>query len=192
MSKNNILIAKIIAPFGIKGQVKLVIFSDEPHNIANYPLFDEAGNKVKITLNKKQSSNKTSQGNHVLVASVDNIKTRNDAEDARNKEFFVNKNDLEEPEDDEFYYIDLIGLNVVEQESKKSIGKIVNIIDNNAGALIEIKFNQKNIKENYSEIELFLFKKEIFLDVNLKEKFVTVDLPDMVEVKGEDEVEEKE
>lgn len=183
MSKNNILIAKIIAPFGIKGQVKLVIFSNEPHNISNYSLFDANNNRVKITLNKKQLAKKTAQGDYVLVVSIDSIKNRNEAEEAKNKEFFLNKEELKKPEDDEFYYIDLIGLNVVEQENKKPIGKITNIIDNNAGALIEVKFNQKNIKENYSETELFLFKKEIFLEVNLKEKFIVVDLPDMVEAK---------
>ena len=36
-----ILFAKVNSVFGIKGDVKLIVFSDNPENIEKYSLFDE-------------------------------------------------------------------------------------------------------------------------------------------------------
>ena len=173
-----ILFAKVNSVFGIKGDVKLIVFSDNPENIEKYSLFDSSGNPLKIKIsNKNKTVIGTSSGNPIIIAKIDGINDRNAAELMRGKEIFTNRTDFEETNEDEFYYVDLIGLDVVDSASKK-IGKVINILDHGAGGVIEIKFDQ--ILDEKDHIDNFPFKNEIFPEVNLKEGFIRFEMPQVV------------
>jgi len=176
-----ILFAKVNSVFGIKGDVKLIVFSDNPENIEKYSLFDEKENPLKIKIsNKNKTVIGTSSGNPIIIAKIDGINDRNAAELMRGKEIFTNRTDFEETNEDEFYYVDLIGLDVVDSASKK-IGKVANILDHGAGGVIEIKFDE--IVDGKDHIDNFPFKNEIFPEVNLKEGFIRFEMPEVVEGK---------
>lgn len=177
MSK--IVIAKVNSIFGIKGEVKLVVFSDDPLKIETYPLFDKKDNplKVKIT-NKNKTIIGTSSGNPIIIAKIEGINNRNDAEKLRGRDIFVNREDMESLEEDEFYYIDLVGLDVLDMESKK-LGKIVNVLDHGAGGIVEIKFNESKNIESYS------FRDQLFPEVNIKKGFVKFNAPAEIVIEKE-------
>lgn len=172
-----ILIAKVTSVFGIKGEIKLIVFSDDPYKIEKYSLFDSEENPIKVKINNK---NKTvigsSSGNPILIVKVDGVNDRNAAELLRGKEFFVWRQDLEKLDENQFYYADLIGMDVIDMASKK-IGTVANVLDFGAGGIIEIKFNQGD----FSEINNFPFKNEFFPEVNLKENFLRFDAPEIIE-----------
>jgi len=185
MTKNNsILIAKVSSVFGIKGQVKLIVYSNEPKNIEKYQIFDQEQNPYQLTISNK---NKTiigySSNNPIVIVSIDGVNSRNDAEKFRSKEFFVSRDEFEETNDDEFYFVDLLGLEVVDNSNNKKIGKIINVLEGKTDTIIEIEFEKSKIKENYQKIEQFAFKNKIFPEVNIKKGFITIDLPEMVEIK---------
>ena len=180
-----ILIAKIISAFGIKGEVKIVAFCEDPLQIEKYPLFDAKDNpiQIKITNKNKTVVGSSGSGDPILIVKVSTISDRNQAEAMRGTEFFANREDFKETSDDEFYYIDLIGLEVHDADSKK-IGKVLNVQDFGAGGMLEIEFEDEFRKtsagKNFEKIENFPFSGKIFPEVNLKKGFIKIEFPEII------------
>ena len=97
---NDILIAKIVAPFGIKGGLKLLIFSDNLKTFSKYQLHDRNQQPIKFTYNISSAKN-TSSG-MVLIAFSEGVSDRNLAEQMVGAEFFINKNSLPKPKKTNF------------------------------------------------------------------------------------------
>lgn len=185
MSKKKILIAKITTVFGIKGEVKIVVYSQDPTQIENYTLYDAHGKEFKVTIsNKNKTIIGTSSGDPIMIARIEGVNDRNESEKLRGVELYANREDFDETDGDEFYYVDLIGLDVVDMDSKK-IGKVLNVSEHGAGGILEIKFDKKSLPANYEEVENFSFKNSIFPEVNLAKKFIRIDLPEVVDLKKE-------
>lgn len=183
MSKK-ILIAKINSVFGIKGEVKIVVYSQDPLQIEKYQIFDEKGNPVQIKITNKNKTivGHSGSGDPILIAKLSTISNRNEAEAARGAEFFVNREDLQDTADDEFYYADLIGLEV--RDANTGIGKVVNVQDFGAGGMLEIEFEDSFRKttngKNFEKIENFPFSGKIFSEVNLSQNFIKIELPEIL------------
>ena len=187
MSKK-ILIGKVNSVFGIKGAVKVISFCQDPIQIENYPLFDEKGNAIKLKISNKNKAiiGTSGFGNAILIATIEGVTDRTQAEKLRGLELFVDRENLDETDEDEFYYVDLIGLDVVNAESKK-IGKVINVQDFGAGGMIEIEFTEEFCKANadkkIGKIENFPFKDETFPEINLKKGFIKMEMPEIDLVK---------
>jgi 16S rRNA processing protein RimM len=177
MNKEKIIIAKILSAHGVKGQVKIMSFTEIAENIKNYPeVFDKNGNKLAIKITSKaQGKNKD-----IFIATISGINDRNHAENLRNNELFIAKNQLEASADNEFYYVDLVGLDVINNENIK-IGKIINMADYGAGAIAEIEFNK--LAKQKEKVQMFSFYDKIFPEINLDEGFVKIILPEFAEIK---------
>jgi len=129
--KNPILLASIGAPQGIKGEVRVKAFTDDPLAIADYgSLWSADGRKFKI---KRLRPHKT-----VVVVKFEGINTREEAQAVNRTELFVDRSALPSTDDDdEFYVSDLIGLDVTDGEGSL-IGKVKDAPDFGAGTLLEI------------------------------------------------------
>ncbi len=130
--EEKIKIAKIATAHGIKGMVKLDFYGDDISIFEKSEyFFDSKGNKFSFKI-KNPVKNQ-------WVAEVNNIRDRNDAEKLRGTDIYINKSNLPEIKDeDEFYYEDLIGMNVLDKDGNIS-GKITAIQNFGAGDLLEIK-----------------------------------------------------
>jgi 16S rRNA processing protein RimM len=179
MSKK-ILIGKIISAFGIKGEVKLISYCGDPLKIFEYEAFDQNNNSVKFEKRKKQTINFNKQKDAILIVKIEGINNRNQAEEIRGKEIFTNRNNFEETKENEFYEIDLIGLKVVDEEMKE-VGEVINIHNFGAGVVMEINFVQKIKNLNKEIIEMIPFKNHFFPEVNIKEKFIKIELLKIIE-----------
>ncbi|MFT6331746.1 MAG: 16S rRNA processing protein RimM [Lentimonas sp.] len=178
---SDIIIAKIVSVHGIKGNLKLASFTANPQDIEIYldKLFTPKIPSLKITIiNQVPSKN-----NDLFTVKIDGVESRTQAELLRNTEIFIKRDDLEENEEDEFYYCDLIGLKVLDYNSKK-IGEIMAVDDFGAGGLVEIKFNDSSYDK--LGISSFAFTDDIFPEVNLREKYVTFQIPEIVEIENEE------
>lgn len=173
-----ILIGKIISPFGIKGEVKILSFCEQPEQIASYPLFYHNNQPLKLKLKSQKPIGSNKNGEFIFIAKIDGVNNRNESEKLRGAEIFVNRDDFSENEDGEFYYVDLIGLDVID-ETEKTLGKVINIYDHGAGGIVEIEFSKADPKKHLEKIENFPFKDEIFPEVNLKENFIRIALPEI-------------
>ncbi|MGB1077571.1 MAG: ribosome maturation factor RimM [Bdellovibrionales bacterium] len=131
---NRIKIAKITTAHGIKGFVKLKLFAEDPKDIEQYnPLFIEDTNDT-LTVELKNAI----KGG--WVAKIDGIDTRNQAEELRNKNLYIDESALPEASEDEFYYKDLIGMAILDN-NKNIFGKVLSTQNYGAGDLLEIQPN---------------------------------------------------
>lgn len=187
MTKNKkILLGKVLSEFGIKGQVKVVVYSDDPLNLEKYELTDQNDNPLKIRYtNKNKTPIKYQNGNPIMIATINDATTRNDAESQRKIEIYIERSKMQKEGDNEYYYVDLLGMDVITPESDEVIGKINNVFDNGAGTIISIEFDKKAIKPKYLKEEYFAFKDEIFPKVDVTNNKITINLPDFAEIKSE-------
>ncbi len=176
-----ILFAKVTSAFGIKGEVKIIIYSENAENIEKYQLFDPKDQQLKIKIsNKNKAIVGNSFGNPIVIAKIDGINDRNAAEKLNGLEIFVLREDFAELPENEFYYSDLIGLNVVDENLQK-IGIVKSVSDFGGGVFLEIDFAIKH--KNFSNSESIPFKNEFFPEVNLKENFIRLEDAEFIELK---------
>lgn len=174
-----ILIAKITSPHGIKGEVNLTIFSSNIDNFENYQLSDQEGNSLKLKIITKKNSIKiNSLGDSQVIARMENIIDRNLAENIRNLEIFTNRSEFKETNKNEFYIVDLIGLEVRDLEDQK-IGIVKNVLHHGASPILEITFEKNSIPNGYEEVDSFAFTNDFFPSVDILSGLVYFNLPEI-------------
>ncbi len=179
MNENKkILIAKITSAHGIKGNVKLVSFCKKASDLENYSCFFDDDSSLKIKIINKNNEAKTRSGDSVFIAQIEGVDNRNDAEKLKDKEIFTFRDEFEELSDDEFYFSDLIGLNLIFEDKK--IGKVLNVVDFGAGVMLEVEFDKEDKSRNLSKFESFPFENAYFGDVDLKNQTIEIKLPEVV------------
>ena len=133
MNSKQIFLGKIVAPHGLKGEVKIKSFTADPLDVASYGMVALRDGRCF------QLQNLRVQGD-VVIAAVKGIADRNSAEALKGLELFVGREDLPDTEDDsgEYYQADLIGLQVVDEQGRE-LGEIIGFQDFGAGDLVEIE-----------------------------------------------------
>lgn len=103
-----ILVGKIVAAQGLKGEVRVQTFTENPSDFINLNIISDGldGKKIKFV--------RALPGSDVIILRVDGIDNRDGAESLRGTELFVNRSDLPALKDDEYYQADLIGMKFYE------------------------------------------------------------------------------
>jgi 16S rRNA processing protein RimM len=126
-----ICVARIGAPHGVRGAVKLWTFTGDPLAVERYgPLMTRDGARQFEMESVREA------GDH-LVATFKGVATRNDAEKLNGIELYVPREKLPATDDDEYYHADLIGLAAV-NAADEPLGRVVGIHNFGAGDIIEI------------------------------------------------------
>ncbi len=163
MSKDKIVVGVIAGAFGVKGEVRLKSFCAEPSDIANYsPLHTEKGEEytVKITRTVKNG----------FAARLSGIRFKDEADKLKGTKLYADRALLPELPDDEYYYTDLIGLDVLDTGGTK-IGKIAAVENHGAGDILDIR--GPGVKTL-----LLPFTREVVPTVDLAARRVIVDPPE--------------
>ncbi len=122
----------VIAAHGIKGEVKVKTFTSSPDALSAYgPLATDSGRALKI------ASLNPAKGDEAIVR-FEGIDDRSAAETLKGVQLFVARASLPEPEADEFYFADLVGLRV-EDVAGNHLGKVRAIHNFGAGDIIELE-----------------------------------------------------
>ncbi len=124
LSLKLICLAEITSPHGIRGAVKIRSFTQDPSSIFDYPeLIDQKGKIYKIKFFAAKQ-------NSVFVVTIEGITTCNQAEALRSTKLYVNRDLLPAAKDDEFYYEDLVGLDVITTDGEMfgTVNRVVNHI----------------------------------------------------------------
>ncbi len=130
-AKKRVCVAKIATAHGIKGLVKLHVFT-ENLELLNAPLFTSKHGDETLSLTLKNATAK-----HWL-AEVKNISDRTEAEKLRGTELFIEHSKLPPPKEGEFYVTDLIGMKVLDKKGN-NIGTVIAFENFGAGDLLEIQ-----------------------------------------------------
>ena len=129
---DRIRVARIGAAHGIRGEVKLWSFTEDPMAVANYgPLETEDGaRRFEIEAARPAKDH--------LVARLKGVGDRDAASSLRNTDLFVPRDRLPPIEEaDTFYHTDLVGLAAVSEDGN-ALGTVIAIHNFGAGDLIEI------------------------------------------------------
>lgn len=124
-----VLLGKIVGAQGIRGEVKIYAFGDAPSDFGKYEkalLVLPQGDERMVTVEKARI-----QGTLAIVKFYE-VADRNEAEDLREAEVFVDEEDLEELPDDTYYVRDLEGLRVIDDDTGEEVGEIAEVIQNAA------------------------------------------------------------
>lgn len=132
-----ICVGMIAGAHGIKGQVRLRSFTDEPESIFDYkPLMSEDGAREfklkQIGISKD-----------CFIAEIHGVKTRNESESLRGTQLFVDRAKLPKAKKGQYYEADLIGL-AAEDGQGKACGKILAFHNYGAGTFLEIGTTKKD------------------------------------------------
>ena len=127
-----VLLARIGAAHGIRGEVRVKSFGDDPLSFTDYGTLKTKDGARSFDVERARIQ-KT-----VVVTKFAGIDDRNAAEELNGVDLYVDRDQLPEPEDDEFYHSDLIGLQILDQAGEM-LGKILAVHDFGAGDLIEVR-----------------------------------------------------
>lgn len=125
-----VCVAAVAAAHGVRGALKLKCFTEDPANVGAYgPVMDEHGQmlfELRVIGPAKGG---------VIVEAI-GVADRDAAEALRGLRLYVPRARLPDPEDDAFYYEDLVGLEV-QDRAGKALGRVVAVHDFGAGEVIE-------------------------------------------------------
>ena len=128
---DRIIVGVVTGAFGVKGEVRVKSFCATPEDIALYtPLFDAQDTEYTLKITRPVKGG--------FAARLSGIRYRDQADALRGTELFANRDQLPQLPDDEFYYTDLIGLEVVDTGGI-TLGKVTSVDNHGAGDILEIR-----------------------------------------------------
>jgi len=164
--EDRVCVGVIAGAHGVRGQVKIKSYTEVPEDVGAFgPVTDDAGNCFKIAI--------TGHAKGTVLTRIEGVKDRDRAQEMRGTKLYVNRDLLPKLiEDDEFYYSDLVGLQV--QNSKGEVlGTVKGVFDFGAGDLLEF------INES-GQSEMVSFTESSVPVVDLEGKRIVVDMPEVV------------
>jgi 16S rRNA processing protein RimM len=165
-----ICVARIGAPHGVRGAVKLWTFTEDPFAVKHYgPLATRDGTRRFEVTSAREA-------NGHLVATLEGVTTREEAERLNGVELYVAREKLPAPDENEYYHADLIGLAAV-TPTDEPLGHVVAIHNFGAGDIIEIAPPQ-------GATMLLPFTNAVVPTVDLVGGRVVIELPG--EIKGDE------
>lgn len=162
-AKEKIIIGRFGAPFGIKGWVKVISYGNPPEQIFSYKhwYIEEKPNtwvKVKIEDAKLHGN--------VLLTKLPECDDRDQAQLYTNKQIAITENQLAPLAANEFYWSDLEGL-VVFNQQQQELGIVQRVIATGANDVLIVRQDKKE--------RLIPFIKNVIIKVDLEKKRIDVD-----------------
>jgi len=163
-----VVMGRIAVPYGVKGWVKIQTFTEMLDNLLDYPEWWMSGKTGW------QMCDVEEVGVHgkSVIAKFAGCDDRTAAFALKGKDIAVPRNDLPEPEEDEYYWSDLVGLEVKNLQ-KQHFGRITEVFATGANDVLVVKSEEKGSRER-----LIPFTAQVMQQVDLAAKKIVVDWPD--------------
>ncbi|MCF6325934.1 MAG: ribosome maturation factor RimM [Devosiaceae bacterium] len=172
----SVLMGRIGAAHGLKGQVRINSYTQDPLAIGQYgelltsiPGLTLIISKTRLAKNKKTSSQQT-----VIIATLEGINSREKAEELNGIELYIPREKLKnndgDENDDGFLHVDLIGLEA-RLKNGTLLGEVIAIPNFGAADLIEIK-------QLSGKTVLLPFTRAVVPDISISEGFLIIIPPE--------------
>jgi len=166
MSKQDrrVLLGRITAPHGIRGEVVIESYAGQPQDVAAYgPLENEdATRQFDVTVVRV-----TTKG---VIARLKGVADRTEAETLKGLKLYVDRARLPAAEEGEFYHADLVGLRAHDRAGQP-IGRIVAVQNYGAGDLLEVRL------EGSPKTELIPFTEAFVPEVDVADGRAVINMP---------------
>jgi 16S rRNA processing protein RimM len=170
-----ILVAKFGAAQGVRGEVRLFAYMDDPALLKKLGVLEDktGARKFKILSSRPAKD--------FLVVKVEGVADRDAASKLTHTELFVARERLPKQKDKKtFYHSDLVGLRVDDSAGKK-LGSVISVQNYGAGDLLEIR------QDDRAESFLLPFADQFVPVVDVKAGRIVIDLPENFFEPGENE-----
>ena len=180
-------VGRVMGAWGIKGGIRVMPFSKDPQALFSSrrwfirpPEVPAAGPRppsvvyppvLRITHSKEQGD--------AVVATAQELPDRNAAEAMKGARVFIARSSFPTAGDGEFYWIDLIGLAVVNRQGEP-LGEVIGLLDTGAHSVLRLRRPASEMAAgddapSDSSERLIPFVGAFIDDVNLADKRITVD-----------------
>ena len=136
--KEYLEIGKVNNTHGLKGEVKLEMWCDGIEYIKQLKTvyLDDKGSKALTLVSARPQKN-------IAILKFAEISSIEQAEELKNKVVFCNRNDAKIDEG-AYYLADIIGCNMIDIESGREYGKIVDIMNYGSSDIYDVVMNKKH------------------------------------------------
>lgn len=128
-----VCVGVIVGAHGVRGALRVKSFTIQPTDLVAYGPVEAEDGKRQFQPTLLGESQKG-----VVLIKLDGVDDRNAAEALKGTKLMVPRAALPEPEEEEFYYSDLIGLRA-ELQDGTLLGKVKAVFDFGGGDVVEIK-----------------------------------------------------
>lgn len=136
MKKQYLEAGKIVTTHGIRGEVKIMPYTDVPELLCEFDrLFIDKEHR-EINIERSRVFKNT------VIAKLEGIDTPEAAEKLRNKILYMHRDDLE-LDDDTYFIQDLIGMEVRDADSGQVYGRLDDVMQTGANDVYVIKGEDK-------------------------------------------------
>lgn len=128
--ERKIALAAIAGAHGVKGEVRLKLFTDGIDSLRRHQKLYVGGAERRLLAVRENGK--------TIIAHIEGVFDRSSAEALRGELVEINRSDLPPLAEDEYYHADLIGLPAIDLDGKP-VGSVVAIENYGAGDLLEIE-----------------------------------------------------
>lgn len=132
MKKEYLEAGKIVTTHGIRGEVKIMPYTDTPELLAEFDRLFIGKNKDELYIERSRVFK------NMVIAKIEGVDTPEAAEKLRNKLLYMHRDDLE-LDDDTYFIQDLIGLEVRDVDSGRVYGVIADVMQTGANDVYVVK-----------------------------------------------------
>ena len=138
--KKPVVLGRISGLFGVRGWVRIHSFTDPREAILDYEhwLIETAGEWRPVAIAEGKPHGKT------VVARLDGIEDRDSAAELMNSAIGVERSDLPAPGKGEYYWSDLEGL-TVQQDNGEVIGTVDYLIETGANDVLVVRKEEQEV-----------------------------------------------
>lgn len=161
--------ARVTAPFGIKGWLKLQTFTEYADSLDQFDswFISSANGWQEVEVEDFAVNVKS------VIAKLKGVDDRTAAEKLGKRDIAVPRSWLDQPEKDEYYWIDLIGAKVV-NEAGEALGKVETLMETGANDVLVVRSGESAGNSAGSTEILIPFVSEYLANVDRQNKVVTV------------------
>lgn len=132
MKKEYLEAGKIVTTHGIRGEVKIMPYTDTPELLCEFDRLFIGRDKSEVYIERIRPAK------NMVIAKIEGIDTPEAAEKYRNKVLYMHRGDLELDEDT-YFIQDLIGMEVRDADSGEVYGKLADVMQTGANDVYVIK-----------------------------------------------------
>lgn len=128
-----VVMGRLAGPYGVRGFARVQVFTESIDSLLD---FDEwlVGRQGRWETRKVAEADVHGDG---LVARLEGIDTPEAARALRGSDVAIRRGDLPAPDEDEVYWVDLVGCEVVNREGV-ALGRVVNLLETGANDVLVV------------------------------------------------------
>ena len=170
MTEQLVTMGRIVAPYGIKGWIKIQPFTQQQQGLLDYPQWQvgQDGAWQLRTVEEAKVHGAT------VVAKLEGVADREQAAALQGMRIAVSRDDFPAPATNEFYWSDLVGLKVV-NAAGVVLGSVTRVFETGANDVLVVEDNVANAVAANQHERLLPFIATVIRQVDIAGGTITVD-----------------